>query len=853
MIYSRQSTAARPRVTDRLIAAATYPISIIIAPAGFGKTTAVRNLLEHFETAIYIVTPQAATLDQFVQAFARACSRHLPDMETPPHESVSAAQRPDGTIDLYTAWALFHLREATCTIAIDDLQFADRDCSIAAFLSQLADSLKHQIKWIFCSRTRGTLPLTRWQAYGDSDAAVTADDLRMTLDEATALAKSLESPADAEQIATWVEQTRGFPVPLAYAIRLSARRGTVENIMDGTRAVTFSFLAEQLWASLSAEERYLLEVAAFLPPTHIHAIERGHIANASPIISKLCADIAFLDLTSAGTFSIHDLFRDFIRQHLTLSGAAIHHDRVKIAASVLLRTGSYNEGFELLIELGDLSDLIDSVELFSPATCDLTVTRRIVAATDHLKPSQLGPELLFLQTEHWSLLGDAHKSHARAQAIIERSDASSALLLCATRATSRVINFEGAEEHKRWLAIMPPLFSRLTEADRTQARAYQASLLARYPESLDDARVLIRQVQAELHLLGPDARVHALIAIGTALYYLGESDATLRAAREAATIASSSNDARDIARTLNNYGLMLYHAYDPEVESLFAPLADAVERTGSWRFAHVSHWLPPHYYALLGDISRSTAAQERRPAIFASDDSQKRQWLSLRRQSSNLCNLIAEDYAAIIADFKMLGTPQENDVAYETLAVLASAYAFASNTEDCGEVLRLLKQLRLSLPSFQLHGVRDSLFIEVIAMCAIGRWIQGKRLNELYSGSILGLAPLEQTLTLFCQGPPFIDVKNRVETFIGKPYFGLAALLMKRVMERELVYHSDPLTPAEREVLRLLGLGKSNKEIANARERSEETIKRQVAYVYRKLGVENRTSAIVAARERGLL
>ena len=853
MIYSRQSTAARPRVTARLLSAATYPISVLIAPAGFGKTTAVRGLLEQFEETIYVVTPQAATLDQFMRVFARACAFHFPEMESPPHDSISETQSVDGTIELYLAWAQFHLRQAKCTIAIDDLQFADGDCSVATFLSRLADSLKSQIKWVFCSRTRGTLPLTRWQAYGDSDAPVTADDLRLTLEEARALAKSLESPADAEQIKTWVEQTHGFPVPLAYAIRLSARRGTVENIMDGARAVTFSFLAEQLWTSLPVKERYLLEVAAFLPPTHMHAIERSGIADAAPIISKLCADIAFLDLSSSGTFTIHDLFRDFIRQHLTLKGATVYQDRIKTAASILLSSGSYNEGFELLLESGNVDDLVDSIERYPPTTCDLTVTRSIVAATAHLKPAQLGLELLFLQTEHWSWLGEAHKSYERALAIIDRPSASSALLLCATRSTFKIVNFEGAEEHKRWLKLMPPLFPRLDEADRAQARAYQASLLARYPETLDDARDLIRQVQAELYLLSPIARVHALIAIGSALYYLGESDAALRAAREAATVASSTNDTREAARALNNYGLMLYHAYDPEVETLFTPLADAVERTGSWRFALVSHWLPPHYYALQGDILKSTAAQERQQAIVVSEQPLKHQLLSARRQSANMCKLIAEDYAAIIADFNLLGIPQENDAAYEALAILASVHAFTSNFEECSEALRRLKQLRLSLPTFQLHGVRESLFIEVIATCAIGRWAQGKRLNEQYRGHIHGLAPLEATLSLFCQGPPFVNVKGPVEALIGKPFFGLPTLLMTRVMERELEYHSDPLTPAEKDVLRLLGLGNSNKEIASLRKRSEQTIKRQVAYVYRKLGVENRTRAVAVARERGLL
>jgi DNA-binding NarL/FixJ family response regulator len=79
-------------------------------------------------------------------------------------------------------------------------------------------------------------------------------------------------------------------------------------------------------------------------------------------------------------------------------------------------------------------------------------------------------------------------------------------------------------------------------------------------------------------------------------------------------------------------------------------------------------------------------------------------------------------------------------------------------------------------------------------------------------------------------------------------------MLIKRAIDqvtdaREFV----TLSPSEREVLCMIGLGKSNKEIATARGRSAETIKRQVASLFKKLGVENRTSAVAIARERGFL
>jgi len=63
----------------------------------------------------------------------------------------------------------------------------------------------------------------------------------------------------------------------------------------------------------------------------------------------------------------------------------------------------------------------------------------------------------------------------------------------------------------------------------------------------------------------------------------------------------------------------------------------------------------------------------------------------------------------------------------------------------------------------------------------------------------------------------------------------------------------DELTAREREVLRRLALGLSNKEIADALCIGEETVKTHVGSVLAKLQVENRAQAIVQALRRGLV
>lgn len=61
------------------------------------------------------------------------------------------------------------------------------------------------------------------------------------------------------------------------------------------------------------------------------------------------------------------------------------------------------------------------------------------------------------------------------------------------------------------------------------------------------------------------------------------------------------------------------------------------------------------------------------------------------------------------------------------------------------------------------------------------------------------------------------------------------------------------LTPRELASLRLMADGKSNKEIANALDISERTVKTHLGHLFEKLGVTSRTEAIKIATQRGLV
>ncbi len=81
----------------------------------------------------------------------------------------------------------------------------------------------------------------------------------------------------------------------------------------------------------------------------------------------------------------------------------------------------------------------------------------------------------------------------------------------------------------------------------------------------------------------------------------------------------------------------------------------------------------------------------------------------------------------------------------------------------------------------------------------------------------------------------------------------IASKLLRHVSGAPDPEELDPLTPRELEVLRLLGLGRTNKEIASDLAISERTVKFHLSAIYAKLGAGNRTEAVAIATRRGLI
>jgi DNA-binding NarL/FixJ family response regulator len=81
----------------------------------------------------------------------------------------------------------------------------------------------------------------------------------------------------------------------------------------------------------------------------------------------------------------------------------------------------------------------------------------------------------------------------------------------------------------------------------------------------------------------------------------------------------------------------------------------------------------------------------------------------------------------------------------------------------------------------------------------------------------------------------------------------LAPIVTERLMARWQQPGRATLTERESDVLRHVARGAANKVIAAALGITEPTVKAHLVHVFEKLGVENRTAAVRAALERGLI
>lgn len=240
----------RPRVSTRIADGLAAGPVVIVAPAGYGKTAALRQALDGWTGPVvwHACGPRDGDAGLLAVAVLRALRRVLPgaadvllDLLAQPGTAVSPAEVVEALLA-----ELSRLVVDSVVVVLDDAEQLSDDAASVESLAALLDADPAVLRLVLVSRRRLPLRLARRAAAGTL-TLVDEADLRFDADETAALLLRLDgrTPRD-EDVAAALDETRGWPLGLR--LRLGG---------GGERALE-QYLAEEVLGQLGPPHRAAL-------------------------------------------------------------------------------------------------------------------------------------------------------------------------------------------------------------------------------------------------------------------------------------------------------------------------------------------------------------------------------------------------------------------------------------------------------------------------------------------------------------------------------------------------------------------------------------------------------------------
>jgi LuxR family maltose regulon positive regulatory protein len=265
----RRGLVARPRLIERLNRGAESKLTLISAPAGFGKSTLVAEWLAADSTG----GPSAAwlSLDQadsqagsFWNYLIAALQTVAPGVGSSALALVREPQPP--RIEAVLASILNDLGalQSDLVLVLDDYHLVDAH-DVDEGMAFLLEHLPPQIHLVITTRADPALPLARLRGRGEL-VEIRAADLRFTPDEAAAyLNETMELDLPAQDVAALEGRTEGWIAALQLAALSMQGRDDVAGFIAGfsgdDRYVVDYLVEEVLYRQPEPVRSFLLETS----------------------------------------------------------------------------------------------------------------------------------------------------------------------------------------------------------------------------------------------------------------------------------------------------------------------------------------------------------------------------------------------------------------------------------------------------------------------------------------------------------------------------------------------------------------------------------------------------------------
>jgi ATP/maltotriose-dependent transcriptional regulator MalT/DNA-binding winged helix-turn-helix (wHTH) protein len=400
----------RPELERRLTDARSRRLGLVIADAGFGKTTVAASVAAGTRTAWYTLTAADRDVERLAQGLVRALRLVVPDLPDDLARALNSARGPDAVIEererseLFAGLVCEALESSSSgelVVALDDVQELAGSGG-EALVEGLCLQAGAGVHLLLSSRLEPPFPVERIRAQGQV-LELTGRDLAFSVEEVAELASNMLGESGELLARRLHETTAGWPAGVRLA--LEALRAVPEDeqaaIIEGLGASgspVFEYLAREGFDREAPEVRELIRRAAELDAVSPDLCAALGMAAEAGSLSTLSRRGLFFapDPHEPGWFAVTPLARDFVRSHHPLASDEQRSLRTRAAAwleqggraeaalQLLTVAGAESElarmlrqRGESLLRAGGVGSVIAAGELVSPESRDAAIEKAV--------------------------------------------------------------------------------------------------------------------------------------------------------------------------------------------------------------------------------------------------------------------------------------------------------------------------------------------------------------------------------------------------------------------------------------------------------------------------------------------
>jgi LuxR family maltose regulon positive regulatory protein len=351
--------------------AARYPVTLVEAPAGYGKTTFATMVAAGRPASWYSLTKADRDVQVFLVHLLAALTALCPEvdparrlLERPGGASAAWPDAVDTAVDALDR----HLRSRV-TVVLDDFHLVDSP-DVGAVLSRVIESAPGWLGIILTARERPDLEaMMRWRGQGRV-LLVNRADLAFTSDELGAfLSSRFGLGLTAAQCDFLTEETEGWPIAMELiGQRLVDTRESMESLVsqlpEGREAI-FEYLTAEVLADQGPEVRRFLEQIACLRDFDLDdCAYMMDGRDCEELLERVTRSGLFCSSDGRGRHRFHHLLREAMLRQSSASRRTANH---RLAARLHRDRGRLEDAIQHALEAEEYEEAAADLERLAPA------------------------------------------------------------------------------------------------------------------------------------------------------------------------------------------------------------------------------------------------------------------------------------------------------------------------------------------------------------------------------------------------------------------------------------------------------------------------------------------------------